>query len=165
MSGNNAARDVLIRLRAMREAAATEAPLAACRALSQAAETAVKVTLTSSTHRPGTPTPSSPGQPPSLVTGRLRRSVNRTPPRLTGPGQAYCLVGSVVIYASVHEFGPVTIRSHGAYPLRNRQTGQVFGEEVTIPRRPFLEPAARTLASSGLGRQVADDAWRAALGL
>lgn len=165
MSGNNAARDVLARLRAMRQAAATEAPLAACRALSQAAETAVKVTLSSSTHRLGTTTPADPGQPPSLITGRLRNSVARTPPRLTGPGQAYCLVGSVLIYASVHEFGPVTIRSHGNYPLRNRQTGQVFGYEVIIPRRPFLEPALRRLESSGLGRQVTDDAWRKALDL
>lgn len=161
----NALRDVRIRMQAIRQAAATEAPLAACRALGQVAETATKVTLTSSTHREGTYTPSSPGQPPSLVSGRLRRSIARTPPRLTGAGRAYCLVGSVVIYASVHEFGPVTITSHGKYPLRNRRTGQAFGREVTIPRRPFLEPTARKLASGGLGRQVVDDAWLKALNL
>lgn len=165
MSSPNAAREVLVRLRAIRQAAATEATLAACRALGQAAETAVKVTLTSSTHSEGTPTPSSPGQPPSLVSGTLRRSVTRTTPRLTGPGRAICLVGSVVPYASVHEFGPVTITSHGSYPLRNRRTGQVFGQEVTIPRRPFLEPAARRLESTGTGTRVASEAFRQALGL
>ncbi len=164
MSGNNAARDVAARLRVIRQRAAAEAPVAACRALGQAAETAVKVTLSLSSHREGSETPAEPGQPPSLVSGRLRRSVTRTPPRLTSPGTAYCLVGSVVIYASVHEFGPVTIRSHGNYPLRNRRTGQVFGREVIIPRRPFLEAAARRLAAGG-GRQAADDAWLKALGL
>jgi phage gpG-like protein len=149
----------------IRQRAATEAPAAACRALGQVAETAVKVTLSQTTHREGSETPAERGQPPSLVSGRLRGSVARTPPRLTGPGAAYCLVGSVVIYASVHEFGPVTIRSHGNYPLRNRRTGQVFGREVTIPRRPFLEPTAKKLASGGLGRQVVDDAWLKALDL
>jgi phage gpG-like protein len=165
VSSPNAAREVVARLKAIRQAAATEAPLAACRALAQAAETAVKVTLTSSTHRAGTPTPSSPGQPPSLVTGRLRRSVTHTSPRLVDPGVAMSLVGSVMTYASVHEFGPVTITSHGSYPLRNRQTGQVFGREVTIPRRQFLEPATRRLESSGIGTRVASEAFTAALGL
>lgn len=165
MSSPNAAREVLVRLRAIRQAAATVAPLAACKALSQAAETAIKVTLTSSTHREGTYTPSSPGQPPSLVSGRLRRSITRTPPRLIEPGAAMCLVGSVVIYASVHEFGPVTITSHGNYPLRNRRTGQVFGRQVVIPRRPFLEPTARRLESTGIARRVTETAFRDALGL
>ena len=165
MSSPNAAREVLIRLRAMRQAAATEAPLAACRALGQAAETAVKVTLSQTTHREGSETPAERGQPPSLVSGRLRRSVTRTPPRLTEPGAAMCLVGSVVIYASVHEFGPVTITSHGNYPLRNRRTGQVFGRQVVIPRRPFLEPTARRLESTGIARRVTEAAFRDALGL
>lgn len=160
----NAAREVLIRLRAIRQAAATEAPLAACRALGQAAETAVKVTLSSSTHPPGTTTPSDPGQPPSLITGRLRRSITRTPPRLTEPGAAMCLVGSVVIYASVHEFGPVTITARRFPQLGNPQVG-FFGRQVIIPRRPFLEPATRRLESTGIARRVTEAAFRDALGL
>lgn len=36
------------------------------------------------------------------------------------------------------------IRSHGAYPLRNRRTGQVFGQQVHHPgtkAQPYLRPA------------------------
>ena len=164
MSGNNAAADVAARLRQLRAKAAYDAPMAACRALGQAAETAVKVTLTSSTHPLGTPTPSRPGQPPSLVTGRLRRSIARTPPRIIEPGTAVCLVGSVVIYASVHEFGPVTITAKRFPVLGNPKVG-FFGRQVIIPRRPFLEPAARRLVSSGLARQVCEAAWMDAMGI
>jgi phage gpG-like protein len=160
----NAARDVAAQLRLLRQRAATDAPLAACRALGQAAETAVKVTLTSSTHPPGTTTPSDPGQPPSLVTGRLRRSVTRTPPRLIAPGSAACLVGSAVIYAAVHEFGPVTIHARNFPQLGNPKVG-FFGRQVTIPRRPWLEPATRRLESSGIGQRVVDAAWMDAMGI
>jgi hypothetical protein len=69
------------RLKLIRDKAASDAPYAACKAMGEAGETAIKVTLTSSSHPLGTPTPSRPGQPPSLVTGRLRRSMTRTPPR------------------------------------------------------------------------------------
>lgn len=40
---------------------------------------------------------------------------------------------------------PHLIRSHGPYPLRNRETGQVFGREVHHPGtrpQPFIEETA-----------------------
>lgn len=160
----NAAREVAERLRLLAAKAASDAPLAACKAVSQAAETAVKVTLSSSTHPKGTKTPSQPGQPPSLVTGRLRRSVHRTTPRLMGDGIARCIVGSTVIYAPVHEFGPVVIRAKRFPQLGNPQVG-FFGQQVTIPRRPFLAPAMLLYRESGMATRVAVDAWRAALDL
>lgn len=160
----NAAADVAANLRRIRDRAAIEAPMAACRALGQVAETAVKVTLTSSTHPPGTRTPSKPGQPPSLVTGMLRRSITRTPPRLTGPGTALCTVGSVAIYARVHEFGPVTITARN-FPQLGRPDVGFFGRQVTIPRRPFLEPTTKRLMSSGMARQVCEAAWMDAMGI
>lgn len=160
----NAARDVIAQLRVLRQRAATGAPLAACKALGQAAETAVKVTLTSSTHPAGTQTPSAPGQPPSLVSGRLRRSVTRTPPRLAGPGNAFCLLGSVVIYAGVHEFGPVTIRAKNFPQLGNPEAG-FFGRQVSIPRRPWLSTATERLISSGMATQVTAAAWMDAMGI
>lgn len=48
-------------------------------------------------------------------------------------------------WASV-EYGsrPHIIRSHGNYPLRNRETGDVFGRVVHhpgTPAQPFLRPA------------------------
>lgn len=160
----NAAADVAARLRQLRAKAAYDAPVAACRALSQAAETAVKVTLTSSTHPEGTPTPSRPGQPPSLVTGRLRRSVTRTPPRVIAPGTALCTVGSVAICASVHEFGPVTIHAKRVASLGTPVAG-FFGPQVTIPRRPFLAPATQRLIASGMAARVAAAAWMDAMGI
>jgi hypothetical protein len=44
------------------------------------------------------------------------------------------------------EYGsrPHIIRSHGNYPLRNRETGDVFGRIVHhpgTPAQPFLRPA------------------------
>jgi hypothetical protein len=51
-------------------------------------------------------------------------------------------------YAMEVGTGPHTIRSHGDYPLRNPQTGQVFGREVHHPgtaARPHLRPALMTV--------------------
>lgn len=161
----NAAREAAENLRRVRALAETEAPLAAVRALSQGGETAVKVKLTSSTHSAGTPTPSAPGEPPSLVSGDLRRNAKRSPAVATVPGCATCALGFTLVYAAVHEFGPVTITSHGSYPLRNRATGQVFGRQVTIPRRPYVAPAIAEYIASGMASRVAADAWAAALDL
>lgn len=52
-------------------------------------------------------------------------------------------------YAVYVEMGtrPHVIRSHGDYPLRNRETGQVFGPVVHHPGSrpyPFLRPALYT---------------------
>jgi phage gpG-like protein len=161
---SNAAREVAEQLRAIRVKAVSDAPVAACRAMGETAQTAVKVTLTSSTHSRGTPTPSKPGQPPSLVSGNLRRSVHRTTARATAPGVAYCAIGAMAKYAPVHEFGPVTIRAKNFPQLGNPDVG-FFGVQVTIPRRPFLAPTVERLVGSGMLTQVAVDGWQAVLDL
>ncbi len=160
----NAARQVADRLREIRALAAAAAPRAACQALGQTAETAVKVMLTSSTHPEGTPTPSRPGQPPSLVTGTLRRSVTRTPVMQNGTAAFRCLVGSKLIYAAVHEHGPVTIRA-GNFPQLGNPKAGFFGREVTIPRRPYLAPTVALLESTGMALRVATDAWQSVIDL
>ena len=58
------------------------------------------------------------------------------PPRFLGP---------------LLEYGtrPHEIRSHGNYPLRNRETGDVFGQRVWHPGtrpQPFVEPSVHDLA-------------------
>lgn len=165
MTGN-AAREVADELRRIRALAASDAPLAACRAVGQVAETAVKVTLTSSTHTKDEVTPSKPGQPPSLVTGKLRRSIHRTTPRLMEPGVTRCAVGSTLIYAPVHEFGPVTITARRA-PYLKFQYGGSWHQvtRVKIPRRPYLATATERLIATGMLRQVAEDAWRSVIDL
>jgi phage gpG-like protein len=161
---SNAAREVADRLRAIRAKAAAEAPRAACEALGRTAETAVKVTLTSSTHPPGTRTPSQPGMPPSLITGTLRRSVARTPVMQDGTAAFRCLVGSKIIYAAVHEHGPVVIRAKNFPQLGNPTVG-FFGRSVVIPRRPFIATAVTGLETTGIAHRVATDAWRAVIDL
>jgi hypothetical protein len=55
-------------------------------------------------------------------------------------------IGSHSNHTLVNELGsrPHLIESHGDYPLRNRETGQVFGRVVHHPgtlAQPFLRPA------------------------
>lgn len=163
----NAAAEVAARLRVIRDQAATKAPLAAVQALGQAGETATKLTLTKRTHEEGTRTPSAPGQPPALITGKLRLSVHRSPARVMGAGMAAQVMGQIGparIYGPVHEYGPVTIKPLGpGYPLRNKNTGQVFGYEVEIPRRPWMKPSMEALISSGLGTKACMTAWAASV--
>ena len=158
----NAARDVAAELRRIRALAEKEAPLAACRAVGQTAETAVMVTLTTFTRTKDEVTPSKPGQPPALVTGRLRRSIHRTTPRIMEPGVARSAVGSTLIYAPVHENGPVTIRPKRSAYLKFQYGGVWHTRtQVTIPRRPYLATATAKLIATGMLRKVAEDAWRA----
>lgn len=105
-------------------------------------EAEIKRQLTTSSHRKGTPTPSAPGQPPSLVSGSLRRSVS-----VYGPyGSAtsiYVDVGPSMIYGRIQELGGVA--GHGS----------------VLPARPYVAPgAARALDRA---REVFVTAWTAAI--
>jgi phage gpG-like protein len=160
----NAARQVADALRVIRAKAESEAPLAACNALGQAAETGVKTLLSLTSHPAATKTPSPRGEPPSKVSGKLGRSMKRTPAVLLGEGVSRCAVGSNLIYAPVHEFGPVVIRAKNFPQLGNPQVG-FFGKEVTIPQRPYLRPTVLLLESTGMAERVTTDAWRAVMNL
>jgi phage gpG-like protein len=159
---SNAARQVADRLRVIRAKAETEAPVAACAALGQAAQVQIMVTLSATTHPPGTRTPSVPGQPPSRITGRLADSIHCTTARSMGPGVARCAVGTTLVYGPVHEFGPVTIRAKNFPQLGNPAVG-FFGRSVVIPRRPFIAPTVRLMESTGMARRVGTDAWNAVM--
>lgn len=80
----------------------------------------VKRELAKSSHPPGTPTPSAPGEPPSMVSGALSRKV--VVKRLV-PGRIQ--VGSTVVYARIQELGGVA--GHGAQ----------------LPARPYLKPVLK----------------------
>jgi len=59
---------------------------------------------------------------------------------------------ATVDYAAVVELGgrPHKIRSNGAWPLRNKETGDVFGREVNhpgTPAQPYLRPGVSSIAS------------------
>src|SRR5581483_8685839 len=57
--------------------------------------------LTTSSHKKGTPTPSQPGEPPSLVTGQLRRSIRTDHPNRGGDGIWSTRIGPTAAYGRI----------------------------------------------------------------
>lgn len=108
------------------------------------AETKRLLGLTS--HRKGTPTPSSPGEPPALVTGTLRRSIHVEGPIRVGVGTWQAGIGPTVVYGRIQELGGSCGKGHAA----------------RLPARPFMNPALRSLEPR-LG-EIYRTAWRRALG-
>lgn len=76
-------------------------------------------------HQKGTPTPSSPGEPPALITGNLRRGIQVEGPIPVTANSWRGSVGPTAVYGRVQELGGATGRS---------------GRSV-LPVRPFLEPS------------------------
>lgn len=93
-------------------------------------------------HSLRTPTPSAPGEPPSLVTGQLRRSVVMKP-----KGRAHVQVGATTVYARIQELGGDAGRNHASH----------------LPPRPYLAPALKRLTASGALTRAAAKVIRAAL--
>lgn len=144
---SDAAAQVTARLKALRVKAATTAPREAAQAMALTAVTATQLELSRTSHAKRTPTPSRPGEPPSLITGTLRRSVTFTPPVPEGPGRWVATIGGTVIYARVQELGGSTGRNHA----------------TSLPPRPYLRPATEKLSSSGTLTAVAAKSFLAAL--
>lgn len=103
---------------------------------------------------------------------RLQQHIDRIPERVAhdvaDDARRYCPVDTGALRASIYVLGlpsaglgqvwvgtdhwapteygsrPHRITSHGNYPLRNRETGQVFGRSVWhpgTPEQPFMRPA------------------------
>jgi phage gpG-like protein len=112
-------------------------------------EAEIKRTLSTSSHRKGTPTPSSPGEPPSLVTGTLRRSITVNGPHPLGAVRWEAEIGPTAVYGRIQELGGVTGRGH----------------QTTLPARPYVAPAFAKLAATGALARVYHAAWRRAIAL
>lgn len=110
-------------------------------------ERETKKTLATSSHKRGTPTPSAPGEPPSLVTGTLRRSVKVKGPARMGGGRWSAQIGPTAVYGRIQELGGATGRD-GA---------------TELPPRPFLRPTYEKLAASGAVTALYHSAWKAAM--
>jgi hypothetical protein len=108
------------------------------------AEAAIKQMLTTSSHPKGTPTPSAPGEPPSLITGTLRRSIKVTGPVPAGFGRWLAEVGPTAVYGRVQELG-----GPAGYAV--------------LPPRPYVQPAYEQIVASGAVARTYHVAWRAAL--
>lgn len=94
--------------------------------------------LALTSHPPGTPTPSAPGSPPSLVSGALRRSITVEPPVQHGDGWSID-VGPRIVYGRIQELG-----------------GSSNGSNY-LPPRPYMAPAWATLPDKV--RDIFEDAW------
>jgi phage gpG-like protein len=110
-------------------------------------EREIKQTLSTSSHPRGTPAPSSPGEPPSLVTGTLRRSITVKGPHPLGLGRWEAEIGPTAVYGRIQELGGVTGR----------------GGATELPPRPYVQPAFERLAATGSLARLYHSAWRAAI--
>ena len=104
---------------------ADEASKAAAQAASVVLQRGIQLELSRSSHSAGTKTPANPGQPPSLITGRLRQSVRVTRLARTGSGQWTATVGATTVYARIQELGGDTGKGHRTH----------------LPPRPYVRPA------------------------
>ena len=124
----------LAEFKAAMDKAVKDARAAGKRGTNNAAALVAKTTqekLRTTTHKRGTPTPSRPGEPPSLVSGQLRRSVKIVPAVPQGPTAWKAQVGPTAVYARIQELGGTT------------------GNGSTLPPRPYLDPAVQELIDSG----------------
>jgi len=84
-----------------------------------AVQNSIRDELGKKQHKKGTPTNSEPGEPPSLVTGSLRRSIQVGEPAPKGFGSWYVQVGPTMSYSRVQELG---------------------GGKSNLPARPYVAP-------------------------
>ncbi|MFE5140305.1 hypothetical protein ACFRDV_21955 [Streptomyces fagopyri] len=109
------------------------------------AEAAIKQMLSTSSHPKNTPTPSAPGEPPSLITGTLRRSIKVVGPIPAGYGRWMAEVGPTAVYGRIQELGGTA------------------GLGYELPPRPYVMPAYEALVAGGAIARTYQAAWRAAL--
>lgn len=88
-------------------------------------------------HKPGTSTPSAPGQPPAVTTGTLRRSIAYEVDKPRAVGR----VGTNLVYARIQEMGGlITAKSanflHFVIDGKHKMVQSVY-----LPARPYLRPA------------------------
>jgi phage gpG-like protein len=101
-------------------------------------EEKAKLELSKSSHPKGTPTPSRPGEPPSLISGTLRRSVTVQGPTSLGKGFT-ASTGPTAIYGRIQELGGTA------------------GRGSHLPPRPYMAPGVKA-AEPGL-HAIFRDAW------
>lgn len=100
--------------------AAPEMTTLIAQAMGDVVKAEVRHQLSRSQHPYGTPTPSAPGTPPSMISGALANSVVS---QTTGEGRVE--VGATTPYARIQQLGGASGR----------------GGRTQLPARPYLEPA------------------------
>lgn len=88
------------------------------------------------THKYGTPTPASPGGPPALISGALRRAITKTP--ITAfPGGFECRVGVAAGVFPTYGKTRTPADQYGSYLEKGLRNGAKY---------PFLTPAFHLVA-------------------
>lgn len=135
-------------LREMADKADFQGARAAAEAMGRVAVEADQELLALSSHSKGTMSPSPRGSPPSLVSGRLRGSIDDWLHLQHGAGIYEVRVGPVdVVYSRIQELGGWAGKGH----------------KTRVPRRPYMLPALNQLTGSGELTRVATDAFERAV--
>lgn len=108
-------------------------------------ESATKTLLSLRPHPKGTPTPSSPGTPPGLISGHLMRSVHVDGPWQVSMTRVEGSVGPTAVYARIQELGGWSGPRHRTY----------------LPPRPYFDPTVRAMEPQI--RQNYVDRWARAI--
>ncbi len=120
----------------------------------------VDVTLRSSSHAKGTVTPARPGDPPSLVTGTLRRSA-KVAPATEGDIKATAEVKMGTVYARIQDKGGVIMAKRAPYLVFEYPAGHWHRvKKVTIPARPYMQPTLFRVRYTGSMRRAGQKAAR-----
>lgn len=88
-------------------------------------ERQAKEELSLGSHEKGQPTNAPPGEPPDLVSGKLRQSITVKGPTPVGTNSWEAQIGPTVIYGRIQELGGDTGRDGAAH----------------LPPRPYMKPA------------------------
>ena len=138
--------DLAQALRAMAARVNAATPMAVM-AATATVEAQARTELSRLSHPPGTPTPSPPGSPPAMITGRLRDSFDILGPTQAGSSTWRAVLGPTAVYARVQERGGAAGR----------------GGASILPARPYLRPAAETAIRSGAVQREFTTAWGRAI--
>jgi hypothetical protein len=147
-------------LEELRDKAATSGGESASNAMVKHFDTEVKsVELRRFTHAAGTRTPSPPGSPPALVTGRLRSSFQIKPAYSIGDFRWKSSDRPSVVYARIQEYSgdifPVTAK----YLAWRTASGMHFAKSVYLPARPYMRPAIQRIIEDGSLTEAAAHAF------
>lgn len=109
----------------------------------------VDVTLALTAHGKGEKTLSTPGTPPALVTGTLRRSAQIVPAVSAGP-RAVSSVRMGAVYARIQEKGGRVTAKRKPYLKFQYPKGKWHSvKEVKLPARPYMRPTRDLLIATG----------------
>jgi hypothetical protein len=128
---------------------------AACDAMLKAFQNAVKHELSRYPHAPHTRTPAPVGQPPGMISGKLRESVTIRP-AAGGGGRYEGYVGPHTIYARYMEFGGWAHATNRKYMSWVTDGRRYYRKTVISPPRPYMRPVSRRLSADG---QLSEAAW------